>query len=220
MSPGVASGGTRSTGLEPGRKLSNQSRRSRAAEQLATLVSSAARTNSAGFSTLFANWNRRLDWTTHENNYHRNTRLRSYGLSGNSVTKVMIVVGARPNFMKAAPLIFAIREHNQKVAALSADPHQPEAGTIQGVLVHTGQHYDESMSGSFFVDLELPKPDIIWGSVPARTRCKQRKLCASSRKFCCEKARSVTRCWRCKFHGGLRPGGRQDFPTTRAGRGL
>src|SRR6266853_279713 len=84
-------------------------------------------------------------------------------LSGNSVTKVMIVVGARPNFMKAAPLIIAIREHNQKAAALSADPHQPEAGTIQGVLVHTGQHYDESMSGSFFVDLELPKPDIHLG---------------------------------------------------------
>jgi UDP-N-acetylglucosamine 2-epimerase (non-hydrolysing) len=84
-------------------------------------------------------------------------------LSGNSVTKVMIVVGARPNFMKAAPLIFAIREHNRKVVALSADPQQPEAGTIQGLLVHTGQHYDESMSGSFFVDLELPKPDIHLG---------------------------------------------------------
>lgn len=84
-------------------------------------------------------------------------------LSGNSITKVMIVVGARPNFMKAAPLIVAIREHNQKIAALFADPQQMGAGAIQEVLVHTGQHYDESMSGSFFVDLELPKPDIHLG---------------------------------------------------------
>jgi UDP-N-acetylglucosamine 2-epimerase (non-hydrolysing) len=77
--------------------------------------------------------------------------------------KTMIVVGARPNFMKAAPLIVAIREHNQKVTALSSDRQPMETGKIQGILVHTGQHYDESMSGSFFVDLELPKPDIHLG---------------------------------------------------------
>jgi UDP-N-acetylglucosamine 2-epimerase (non-hydrolysing) len=77
--------------------------------------------------------------------------------------KIMIVVGARPNFMKAAPLIVAIREHNRKGAALSSDKSPVETEKIQGILVHTGQHYDESMSGSFFVDLELPKPDIHLG---------------------------------------------------------
>lgn len=62
--------------------------------------------------------------------------------------KILTVVGARPNFMKAAPIIRAIRAHNER--------RQP---MIEHVLVHTGQHYDELMSERFFADLELPKPD-------------------------------------------------------------
>jgi UDP-N-acetylglucosamine 2-epimerase (non-hydrolysing) len=77
--------------------------------------------------------------------------------------KVMIIVGARPNFMKAAPLIAAIREHNERTAALSTDNQLIAAETIQQILVHTGQHYDETMSGSFFADLQLPKPDVHLG---------------------------------------------------------
>src|ERR1700730_11194130 len=75
--------------------------------------------------------------------------------------KLMIIVGARPNFMKAAPLVAAIREHNRQGAELllASEP----AVTIQAILVHTGQHYDESMSGSFFADLELPTPDVHLG---------------------------------------------------------
>ena len=76
--------------------------------------------------------------------------------------KILIVVGARPNFMKAAPLIAAIREFNQTVS----DKAQSEAApveTITPVLLHTGQHYDEAMSGSFFTDLQMPKPDVHLG---------------------------------------------------------
>jgi len=71
--------------------------------------------------------------------------------------KIMIVVGARPNFMKAAPLMAAIRVYNQRA--------EQKAGSekIQPVLVHTGQHYDEAMSGSFFTDLKIPKPDVYLG---------------------------------------------------------
>ncbi|HET6142766.1 MAG TPA: UDP-N-acetylglucosamine 2-epimerase (non-hydrolyzing) [Candidatus Acidoferrales bacterium] len=76
--------------------------------------------------------------------------------------KIMIVVGARPNFMKAAPMIAAMREHNRKRSASSAQ-QQMETEEIQTILVHTGQHYDEAMSGSFFVDLGLPKPDVHLG---------------------------------------------------------
>src|SRR4029077_7053841 len=60
--------------------------------------------------------------------------------------------GARPNFMKVAPIIAAIKRHND-----DADD------AIRHVLVHTGQHYDETMSGAFFHDLQLPKPDVWLG---------------------------------------------------------
>ena len=56
--------------------------------------------------------------------------------------KALVVAGARPNFMKVAPIL----------RALAASGHQ-------GVLVHTGQHYDAAMSDAFFADLELPEPD-------------------------------------------------------------
>ena len=79
------------------------------------------------------------------------------------VMKILIVVGARPNFMKAAPIIAAIQEHNGRRFADSADHPEPQGETIRHILVHTGQHYDEFMSGSFFSDLNLPKPDIHLG---------------------------------------------------------
>ena len=61
--------------------------------------------------------------------------------------KVLLVAGARPNFMKIASIIDAIQEHNQSAA------HR-----IDYVLVHTGQHYDERMSQAFFRDLGIPQP--------------------------------------------------------------
>ena len=70
--------------------------------------------------------------------------------------KILTVVGARPNFMKAGPIIAAINEHNKRLCARSDD-------TIQHILVHTGQHYDDLMSGSFFRDLDLPTPDAYLG---------------------------------------------------------
>ncbi len=62
--------------------------------------------------------------------------------------KIINVVGARPNFMKMAPIIEAMDEHS---------------GTFNHILVHTGQHYDEKMNDSFFTDLGLPMPDINLG---------------------------------------------------------
>lgn len=61
------------------------------------------------------------------------------------MVKILNVVGARPNFMKVAPIIAAIRRR---------------AGEASQVLVHTGQHYDEAMSAAFFRDLCMPEPDI------------------------------------------------------------
>ncbi len=62
--------------------------------------------------------------------------------------KIMVVVGARPNFMKAAPIIDRMRRY---------------VDFLEPVLVHTGQHYDQKLSGLFFEDLKLPRPDIYLG---------------------------------------------------------
>lgn len=59
--------------------------------------------------------------------------------------KIINVVGARPNFMKIAPVIEEMRKRPDK---------------LEPMLVHTGQHYDEAMSDSFFADLQIPRPDI------------------------------------------------------------
>jgi len=62
--------------------------------------------------------------------------------------KILHVVGARPNFMKVAPVL----------AQLKKDPR------IEQVLVHTGQHYDANMSDVFFQDLGMPPPDAHLGA--------------------------------------------------------
>ncbi|MGH9326667.1 MAG: non-hydrolyzing UDP-N-acetylglucosamine 2-epimerase [Terriglobia bacterium] len=78
--------------------------------------------------------------------------------------KVMIVVGARPNFMKAAPLIRAINSYSAGLTGSNPSPGgEVLSGAIQTVLVHTGQHFDALMSDSFFADLSLPAPDIHLG---------------------------------------------------------
>jgi UDP-N-acetylglucosamine 2-epimerase (non-hydrolysing) len=66
--------------------------------------------------------------------------------------KIISVVGARPNFMKVAPFIRAIRSYNEI-----------NGQTIEHCLVHTGQHYDDRMSRTFFEQLEIPKADLNLG---------------------------------------------------------
>jgi UDP-N-acetylglucosamine 2-epimerase (non-hydrolysing) len=75
--------------------------------------------------------------------------------------KILTVVGARPNFMKVAPIIQAIKSHNESAGVNCNGAGQRQV--IDHVLVHTGQHYDQAMSGSFFTDLGLPAPDVSLG---------------------------------------------------------
>ena len=66
--------------------------------------------------------------------------------------KIDLIAGARPNFMKIAPIIDAI--HNA----------QNKGDKISYRLIHTGQHYDKNMSDSFFEQLGIPQPDINLGA--------------------------------------------------------
>ena len=57
------------------------------------------------------------------------------------MSRLLHVVGARPNFMKMAPILRA-----------------PSPRPVEHIIVHTGQHYDAAMSDAFFRDLALPRP--------------------------------------------------------------
>lgn len=62
--------------------------------------------------------------------------------------KVLSVVGARPNFMKVAPIHRAFQTYSDK---------------IEHLIIHTGQHYDAAMSDAFFQDLDMPQPAVFLG---------------------------------------------------------
>jgi len=64
------------------------------------------------------------------------------------VAKILLIVGARPNFMKMAPLYFELAR----------------TSGLEPVILHTGQHYDYVMSQAFFEDLELPEPHYFLGT--------------------------------------------------------
>ena len=117
--------------------------------------------------------------------------------------RLTFIAGARPNFMKVAPLIHAS----------SACPD------VDATLVHTGQHYDEHMSAQFFRDLRS-----------APTGCPSRGgLCQSRRadRPCHDRFRQSARrpphgyrrrCRRCEFHDRMRPGGNEARGQGRACR--
>lgn len=88
--------------------------------------------------------------------------------------KVLTVAGARPNFVKIAPLIEAMHQFNEAQAQRLFHP----------ILIHTGQHYDFNMSDSFFQDLEIPKPDIFLGVRSGSHAAQTAKIMLSFEKVC------------------------------------
>jgi UDP-GlcNAc3NAcA epimerase len=65
--------------------------------------------------------------------------------------KLVTIVGARPQFIKAAAVSMAVRKHNDNIRAMKSH--------VEEIIVHTGQHYDQNMSQIFFDELEIPTPD-------------------------------------------------------------
>ena len=82
--------------------------------------------------------------------------------------KIINVVGTQPNLMKIAPLVEEMRRH---------------AG-IEQILLHTGQHYDASLSQVFFDELGIPQPDITLGVGRARTPSRPLASWWASSKSC------------------------------------
>ena len=90
---------------------------------------------------------------------------------------ITLIAGARPNFMKIAPLIKAIKEWNKQpnnvLRTATGSPIEQSSSPVQGGeqeqrsiqyrLVHTGQHYDKNMSDMFFEELGIPAPDVNLG---------------------------------------------------------
>jgi UDP-N-acetylglucosamine 2-epimerase (non-hydrolysing) len=85
--------------------------------------------------------------------------------------KILNVAGARPNFMKIAPIMDVMKSPER-------------AATIQARLVHTGQHYDPAMSDVFFKDLGIPEPDIHLG-VGSGTHAEQTAMVMTSFEKVC-----------------------------------
>ena len=82
--------------------------------------------------------------------------------------KVFLIAGARPNFMKIAPIYREALKHNQ----------------VQCKIVHTGQHYDYEMSEAFFEDLELPKPDFFLSAGSGTHAVQTAKIMVTFEELC------------------------------------
>jgi UDP-N-acetylglucosamine 2-epimerase (non-hydrolysing) len=90
--------------------------------------------------------------------------------SAGQLPKIVHVVGARPNFMKVAPVMAAIGR----------------AGFARQLLVHTGQHYDAAMSDVFFAELGLPRPDLHLGVGSGSHAEQTAKVMVGFEKICLE----------------------------------
>lgn len=105
---------------------------------------------------------------------------------------VDIIAGARPNFMKIAPILRAMLIQ------------QTAGGTLRWRLVHTGQHYDTKMSGDFFSQLGIPRPDVNL-EVGSGTQAEQtgaimvgyERLLVAQRSACCLVVGDVTSTMAC-----------------------
>ena len=81
--------------------------------------------------------------------------------------KVLLIAGARPNFMKIAPIYRESLKYDQ----------------VECKIVHTGQHYDYDMSQAFFEDLELPEPDFFLNAGSGTHGVQTAKIMLAFEKF-------------------------------------
>jgi UDP-N-acetylglucosamine 2-epimerase (non-hydrolysing) len=76
--------------------------------------------------------------------------------------KILLVAGARPNFMKIAPLVNELNAKSK--GTLWSKMLRTKIKELSWKIVHTGQHYDYEMSKVFFEELDIPEPDYFLGA--------------------------------------------------------
>lgn len=89
--------------------------------------------------------------------------------------RIALVAGARPNFMKVAPIVKALQRRNH----------------TDWFLVHTGQHYDAALSDVFFTELQLPKPDVWLGVGSGSHAVQTAKVMTGFETVCLERRPDV-----------------------------
>jgi len=111
--------------------------------------------------------------------------------------KILLVAGARPNFMKIAPIIKELKaerskleDSSQKLKAKS-NPQITQITRIKYKIVHTGQHYDYEMSKVFFEELEIPKPHYFLGAGSGTHGEQTAKVMVEFEKVCLEEKPDV-----------------------------
>src|SRR5690606_41380786 len=107
-----------------------------------------------------------------------------------SIMKITLIAGARPNFMKIAPVIHAIQKA------------QLEGKKIEYRLVHTGQHYDKAMSETFFEELNIPQPDANLGCGGGTQAEQTAAIMVAFEKELRSEERRVGREWRAGWWAG------------------
>jgi UDP-N-acetylglucosamine 2-epimerase (non-hydrolysing) len=94
--------------------------------------------------------------------------------------KIFLVAGARPNFMKIAPIVRALRKDRGR----RTEDGGQNSDDLSWKIVHTGQHYDYEMSQAFFDDLELPKPDFFLEAGSGSHAVQTAKIMVAFEKVC------------------------------------
>jgi UDP-N-acetylglucosamine 2-epimerase (non-hydrolysing) len=116
-----------------------------------------------------------------------------------SRVKILLVAGARPNFMKIAPIVRALKAQNDPHprgirSAVTSEFHRAgitQISRIEYKIVHTGQHYDYEMSQAFFDGLEIPKPDYFLEAGSGSHAVQTAKIMVGFEKVCLDEKPDV-----------------------------
>ena len=108
--------------------------------------------------------------------------------------KILLVAGARPNFMKIAPIVRALKaKSNPQISQITPVRSSGPTGRarIEYKIVHTGQHYDYEMSQAFFDDLEIPKPDYFLEAGSGTHAVQTAKIMTAFEKVCLDECPDI-----------------------------